>query len=74
MSSACEQLWPICMPVFINVDPAVLMEREREEAENKVRQLEKPNRDAEIQYILLSNEVIKETSEVEEGKRVHVTR
>lgn len=34
MSSACEQLWPVCTPVFINVDPVTLM------AERKSRQCE----------------------------------
>lgn len=38
VSAACEQLWPICTPVFINVDPATLMQRERAESESEVGQ------------------------------------
>lgn len=38
VSSACEQLWPICTPVFINADPATLMQRERVESESEVGQ------------------------------------
>lgn len=48
------------------------MQGERAESESKVGQ--KPNRDAEIQYILLFNEVINKTNKVKEGEKIHLTR
>lgn len=65
VSSACVEPWPICTPVLINEDPAVLIQRERAERGSRVGQVA----NSLAWCSMLLNEVMNKTNEVKEGKK-----
>lgn len=73
--SVCEQLWPICTPVFVNVKPATLMQGERAESESEVGQAANASRNKSGMHLqgystlCFFDEVINKTNKVKEGKR-----